>query len=113
MRSVTSLKDLRAFTQSTRDEALIEAVDSILSVAYVVLPTVFLGPAGLAVSAAADLLEVKGSLLAVGRRVLRALAPNSPQNAIDRLKRMQSSYCLITYVAYFGILDDIFAQLSR
>ncbi|MGL1958761.1 MAG: hypothetical protein OCD00_15775 [Colwellia sp.] len=88
------------------DGKLIDAVDKLLGAAIICSPAIF-GPIALP---ALGLLASKNGLTSLGKDLLSKITSKDDSDYLARMQRMQISYGLICYTAFFDAIDKEFSE---
>lgn len=104
-----TFKEVTKFVkEKNQDPKLIESVDTLLGMTLVLAP-VFLPVPGSPLPVTFSLLAVKNELVKAGRYVYEKLVREEDESSLDRYRRMEASYGLICFTAFFAAVDDLFA----
>lgn len=105
-----SLHDVRKLLDDRGlGEKAFEAVDQLIDAAVIFSP-VLLGLGGFALHA---LLEPKDHLVALCKNVIKAICKSDAHDYLDQAENLAAAHCLLTYVAYFDVLNTRIPTLAK
>lgn len=106
-----SFKSIRKYLEkeSKIGEDILNAFDSLTDAAIIFSP-IIMGPQFLPLL---DLLEIKHNLCDLGHKVYDAIVQRVEPDYVDRMEQIRAAYALISYTAYFDVLERSLSKKVR
>jgi hypothetical protein len=105
-----SLNDVRKLIDDKNiGDTAAEAVDQLLGLVLALSP-LYAGPAAPVIM---TLIEPKNELIAAFKAAVRKFSKSKPSDYLDRAQRMAAANCLLTYVAFFDALQQLWPSVFR